>query len=169
MDSTGAVVCPSTFVVNFTHSSGNREMETILSNDEAAQFTVGNIFGEWAPDQIAAQDTVNDAILDGCTGTLYILGYSDAYLLECEGAQPILVTGNGTWAEDTGYIWDDITKITVRAANGRGGFGPAKVARYEAALNNVDEDVKVLKLIENGQVVILRDGVKYNTLGTVIR
>ena len=67
-------------------------------------------------------------------------------------------------------ILTDFSKeTTVRAANGRGGFGPAKVARYEAALNNVDEDVKVLKLIENGQVVILRDGVKYNTLGTVIR
>lgn len=162
MDSTGAVVCPSTFVVNFTHSSGNHEIETILSTDEAAQFTVANIFGAWAPDQIAAQDTVTDAILDGCTGTLQILGYSDAYLVK-QGDEMFLTDG-------VLPILTDVTKeTTVRAANGRGGFGAPKVARYEAALNNVDEDAKVQKLIENGQVIILKNGVKYNTLGTVLK
>jgi len=162
MDSTGAVVCPSTFVVNFTHSSGNNEIETILRTDEAAQFTVANIFGEWAPDQIAAQAEVTDAILDGCTGTLHIIGNSDAYLVK-QGDEMFLTDG-------VLPILTDVTKeTTVRAANGRGGFGAEKVARYEAALNNVDEDAKVQKLIENGQVVILKNGVRYNTLGTVLK
>ena len=162
MDSTGAVISPSTYVVNFTHSSGNREYETILSTDEAAQFTVANIFGEWNPDLIAMQAEVTDAILDGCTGTLHIIGNSDAYLVK-QGDEMFLTDG-------VLPILTDVTKeTTVRAANGRGGFGTPKAARYVVALNNVDEDVKVQKLIENGQVVILKNGVKYSALGTVLK
>lgn len=162
MDSTGAVVCPSTFVVNFTHSSGNNEIETILGTDEAAQFTVANIFGAWAPDQIAAQEIVTKAFLNRENETLQIEGNASTYLVKY---------GDELFFTDAALpIKLDLTKaISVRAANSRGGFGPEKEASDDTALNNVDEDVKVLKLIENGQVVILRDGVKYNALGTVIR
>ena len=171
MDSTGAVVCPSTFVVNFTHSSGNREMETILTNDEAAQFTVANIFGEWAPDQIAAQDSLtfaayeNTIITSSSHGNIIWGGNASAYLVSYDNVQTI-VTGNRLEVE--GGV-QDANHITVRAANGRGGFGPATIAEIALSLNNVEESSTVQKLIENGQVVILRDGVKYNTLGTVIR
>ena len=170
MDSTGAVVCPSTHVMNFTHSSGNREYETILRADEAAQFTVANIFGSWAPDSIAAQDTVLSVSgEDG--GCMKWTGNAPAYLIEVEGNLPLIVTGNDINLVHIGYPYGDYMpgKITIRAANSRGGFGPAKNVPWTAAINNVKDDSTVQKLIENGQVVILRDGVKYNTLGTVIR
>ena len=162
MDSTGAVVCPSTFVVNFTHSSGDNQIETILSTDEAAQFTVANIFGAWAPDQIATQAEVTDAILNQEAGTLQIVGNSDAYLVY-HGDEMFLSDGILP-------IKLDITKpISVRAANSRGGFGEAKEAHIGSALNNVDETENVQKLFENGQVVILKNGVRYNALGTVLK
>ena len=161
MDSTGTVNCPTTHVMNFTHSSGNKEDETILSNDEAAAYTVANIFGSWAPDSIAAQEIVTKAILNRENGTLQIEGNADTYLVK---------HGDEMFFTDAALpIKMDLTEaITVRAANGRGGFGPAKEASEETALNNVKEGSTVQKFIENGQVVILRDGVKYSVLGSVI-
>ncbi len=59
-NSEGTITTPKSNVIKFTHSSGNNEFETVLSDDEAAQYTVANIFGEWAPDKIAAQVTDKD-------------------------------------------------------------------------------------------------------------
>ena len=59
-NSQGTITTPKSNVIKFTHSSGNNEFETVLSDDEAAQYTVANIFGEWAPDKIAAQVTDKD-------------------------------------------------------------------------------------------------------------
>lgn len=39
----------------------------------------------------------------------------------------------------------------------------------ETAVENVKADVKSIKTFENGQVVIIKNGVKYNVLGTEIR
>jgi hypothetical protein len=39
----------------------------------------------------------------------------------------------------------------------------------ESAVENVNADVKAVKTIENGQVVIIKNGVKYNTLGAEMR
>ena len=167
MDSTGAVVCPSTFVVNFTHSSGNREMETILRNDEAAQFTIGNIFGAWAPDSIAAQVELGNVQGDGCTASILVHGEAPAFLLSSNGKSVIVADDDHVGVPDE-LDWQT-QDIFIRAANSRGGFGPASLIEFHGAINNVKDDSTVQKLIENGQVVILRDGVKYNTLGTVIR
>lgn len=59
-NSQGTITTPKSNVIKFTHSTGNNEFETVLSADEAAQYTVANIFGEWAPDKIAAQVTDKD-------------------------------------------------------------------------------------------------------------
>ena len=39
----------------------------------------------------------------------------------------------------------------------------------ESAVENVNNAVKSVKTIENGQLVIIKNGVKYNALGTEIR
>lgn len=57
MDVDGNVISPASNELNFTHSSGNRTYETMLTPDEAAKYTIANIHGTWAPDQIAAQVT----------------------------------------------------------------------------------------------------------------
>ena len=175
MDSTGAVICPTTHVMNFTHTSGDNQMETILTADEAAQFTVANIFGAWAPDQIAAQDTVTRAETpDG--KTIILPENVPAYLIAVEGAAPVIISGNAVQQSNEGLGWYDAqltwydgAKILVRAANSRGGFGPAKEVKWTTAIDHVAESSTIQKLIENGQVVIVKDGVKYNVLGATIR
>lgn len=54
-NSVGNISTPASNKIEFIGKSGNKELETVLSADEAAQYTIANIFGEWAPDQIAAQ------------------------------------------------------------------------------------------------------------------
>ena len=50
--------------MKFTHSTGDKEYETILTAEEAARFTVANIFGTWTPDAICAQQTTTATISD---------------------------------------------------------------------------------------------------------
>lgn len=161
MDANGNVICPTTKVIKFTHSTGDKEYETILSNDEAAQFTIVNIFGNWAPDQTAAQVTP-DTVYLAANGDLSWTGNAPAYLVEHNGKTEI-VSGNSCPVDA------NASNVTVRAANGRGGFGPACAPGHHSALEQLKADESIQKFIENGQVVIEKNGVKYNVLGTVIR
>lgn len=133
MDAEGNNICPESKVINFTHSTGNREYETILTADQAAQYTVANIYGEWAPDKIAAQIILNESMLENESTIAAALSSSDAFLVTLTGSQ----TGNLLMSQEE--VKDMFTPdlldlardpeaglgVAVRAANGRGGFGPA--------------------------------------------
>lgn len=76
-------------------------------------------------------------------------------------------------ADEEGYIWktleytanDGIVEIKEFAA----GYRIKSIEIIGATANeNVTAEVKAVKNIENGQLVILKNGVKYNALGTVI-
>lgn len=66
-DKDGNITTPESNIVTFTHDSGNRTYETVLSAEEAEQYTVANIYGTWAPDVTCQQVTS----LDG--GTIYLV------------------------------------------------------------------------------------------------
>jgi hypothetical protein len=71
-----------------------------------------------------------------------------------------------------GNSWSDWNEEDLlRKANGRGGFGPAVCPRNpQQAIDNVDaEGSKITKIVENGQVFILKNGVKYTVLGSAVR
>ena len=67
INSVGAISTPASNKVNFVGKSDTKELETVMSADEAAQYTIANIFGEWAPDKIAAQETDKD------NGTVFLV------------------------------------------------------------------------------------------------
>lgn len=76
-------------------------------------------------------------------------------------------------ADEEGYIWktleytanDGIVEIKEFA----GGYRIKSIEISGATANeNVTAEVKAVKSIENGQLVILKNGVKYNALGTVV-
>jgi hypothetical protein len=61
---------------------------------------------------------------------------------------------------------DLIPGATIRKANARGGFGLKAGDKPEGVENTkTAEAVKAVKVIRNGQVVIVRDGKEYNVLG----
>ena len=39
----------------------------------------------------------------------------------------------------------------------------------ETAVDNINADIKATKVVRNGQVLILKNGVEYNVLGTVAK
>ena len=47
--------------------------------------------------------------------------------------------------------------------------GSIEILEEVAAVDNIFCDVKSVKRIENGQVIIIRNGVRYNLLGTEVR
>ena len=66
-NSVGNISTPESNVVTFTASGKSKELETVLTADEAAQYTIANIFGEWAPEKVAAQETDKD------NGTVFLV------------------------------------------------------------------------------------------------
>lgn len=126
MDAEGNITTPESHIMNFTHSTGNYEYETVMTDEEAAQYTLENIYGEWAPDQTAAQLEITQAIYNEQLST-----FADTYLVETfdgETYGSVILTKENIeerlpWV--LYFLGDE--EITLRAANGRGGFGPAFV------------------------------------------
>lgn len=156
-DKDGKVTTPESNVVTFTHSSGNKSYETVLSTDEAAKYTVANIYGEWAPDKTAAQVEAKAAIKDGI---ITIENEAGAYAIYEDGELKAIQSGK-TYTASEGKEYE------VRVANGRGGFSSkVKVNAAQGIDNHTNTVNKIEKVVRNGQVVILKNGVQYNVLGT---
>ncbi len=99
MDTNGNRISPASNVLTFTHSSGNKKYETILTDEEAAGYAIDKVFPDWDPAAIAAQTTYTDG--ENPEGNVYLV---DGKIYAGE-----LPAG---------------TNLKVRKANDRGGFGP---------------------------------------------
>lgn len=97
---------PASNIIEFTHSTGNNTMETVLSEEEALEYALDKFFTDWNPAAIAAQETINTENFDP----------EAVYLVENNGAFVALVKGSALSA---------YTQGTIRKANARGGFGAA--------------------------------------------
>lgn len=140
-DKDGNVTTPASNVVTFTHSSGNLTYETVLSADEAAAYTVANIYGEWAPDQVAAQVTSAEQV-----------GENAIYL----------VNGQITGQRPASGL--------VRVANARGGFGPAfNVTTNTISLPNASLSLNDGKQLRDGHLVIIRNGQTFSPIGQMVK
>ena len=97
---------PASNIIEFTHSTGNNTMETVLSAEEAQEYALDKFFTGWDPAAIAAQETIDTENFAA----------EAVYLVENNGAFVALVKGSALSA---------YTQGTVRKANARGGFGAA--------------------------------------------
>ena len=95
---------PASNVIEFTHSTGNNKMETILTEEEAKEYALDKFFTDWDPAAIAAQETIEPGQLDA----------ESMYLIENNGEFVAIVKGSDVATYTSG---------TVRKANARGGFG----------------------------------------------
>lgn len=97
---------PASNIIEFTHSTGNNTMETVLSAEEAQEYSLDKFFTDWNPAATAAQETIDTENFDP----------EAVYLVENNGAFVALVKGSALSA---------YTQGTIRKANARGGFGAA--------------------------------------------
>ena len=159
MDVDGNVISPASHVLTFKGSS-DKTMETILTAEQAANYSYANFFGEWNP----AADTKQLELA-------YVVDENGNITWDATDATLFLLTVDGVCEFATELPTVMKEGMTVRAANGRGGFGPAAVDKNKPTdlLQTVLPQDVAVKRIENGQLVIIYKGVKYNALGTVIK
>lgn len=132
MDANGNVISPASNIIEFTHPNNkdlNKKYETILTDEQAGQYTLDNIFGTWAPDEIAAQVTIGEVSTSNGTLSWNAVDGATAYAIFNDG-EFVTITEGTTYNVAEG----DASKYSVRAANGRGGFGPA--AGYTSGISN---------------------------------
>ena len=114
VDANGDAISLSGRKTTFASTHSNNP---VLTAEEAAVYSdMDAMYGDWNPTQYTAQADVSNVVLNG--NTLTWEGSSDAYLIEKNGEFVALTS-------ETSYTVEDGETYTVRAANGRGGFGEA--------------------------------------------
>jgi len=114
VDANGNAISLSGRKTTFASTHSNNP---VLTAEEAAVYSdMDAMYGDWNPTQYTAQAEVSNVVLNG--NTLTWEGSSDAYLIEKNGEFVALTS-------ETSYTVEDGETYTVRAANGRGGFGEA--------------------------------------------
>lgn len=117
MDADGNAISLSGRKSTFADTHSNNP---VLTSEEADTYSDKDaMYGEWNPTQYTVQAEVSNVVLDG--NTLTWEGSSEAYLIEKQGTFVALTT-------ETSYTVDSFGLYTVRAANGRGGFGEASAS-----------------------------------------
>ncbi len=157
-DTEGKVISPASNLITFTYKDDTKQLETILSADEVAQYAYKSFFGEWNPAAETAQESLYYTIQDG------------AVVWETTTATLFMIEKNGvaTFVTELPAALEE--GMTVRAANSRGGFGPAAIngKRPMAIDNTTANSLRACKRLENGQVVILHQDICYSVLGTIL-
>lgn len=96
------------------------ELDIVLTDEQAAAYTLENIFGIWAPEAIARQVPMGEVSLaDGALSWDAVEG-ATSYAIFNDG-EFVAITDATTYNVAEG----DASNYSVRAANTRGGFGPA--------------------------------------------
>ena len=140
VDADGNVISPESHVVKFIKGDKVNEMETILTDAQAAEYTVDKVFGEWHPDALCVQKKAPVAtIADGMIKWEPVEG-AVAYALFKDGEFVAVVS------DATSYVTGKDNSVwSIRAANPQGGFGEeAIVATSGIADIDADEAPEVI-------------------------
>lgn len=131
LDTLGNVISPESNILKFTHKTGDKEYETILTAEQAAEYALDKVFPDWDAAGIAAQKVASNVSLKDKTLTWDAVEGSHAYAVVKNGSIVAIVTEPAYAADDDNAEW------AVRAANARGGFGPAVAANGNSGVDAV--------------------------------
>ena len=158
----GENVTPASNNVTFVLNANEKTMETVLTADQAAAYTMSYTLGDWSATAAA------DATQAVCEATAAQFEPNGIYLVEADGMFAGIILGSEFM--DRFAVYDGVN-YTVRKANARGGFGlKAGEQQPDEAVEQVsDSQATTTKILRNGQVLIQRDGRMFNMLGTEIK
>ena len=159
VNAAGDVVSPVSNNVTFVLGSNEKEMETILTAEQAATYTMAYTLGDWAATAAA------DATQAECEKEASQFEADAIYLAEADGEQPILFKGSEFFDKVALYNGID---YSIRKANARGGFG-APAEQQGQGVEEVNAAKNVQKKMVNGTLIIVRDNVEYNVLGGLVK
>ncbi len=151
------------------------QQDTIVKYDYSPRFTatdgdVIKVFLAGAPDTLAVtftaaagcafSDVVRDIVVPvaDVTTPLEVLEGTQISFKQT-GAVKVLANGAEVAADEDGVYTISVTADTEIVASDDS----------VNALENTDAEVKATKILENGQIFILKNNVKYNILGTVVK
>ena len=133
-DAEGNVVSPASHVMTFINGDKVNEMETILTADQAAEYTLDKVFPEWDPAALCVQVAAPKATLSNGMITWEPVEGASAYALFKNGELAAIVTEGESYAAD-----DDDAVWTIRSANAQGGFGEA-AGTSTTAVNGIEAE-----------------------------
>ena len=182
----GTILTPASNVVTFVdpkNGNATRDIETILTAEEAATYTMEYTLGEWAATaRTDASQLRKNVMFDEQTRTLSWNPTEVGVYMVCVSGVPFITT-------ETSFVLPDVDEVIaafhamygdelepiggyyVRCANGRGGFGPIVYAgdNPENIENTADEAAKVQKIFRDGQLIIIKNNNEYNVLGGLVK
>ncbi|MBQ8152871.1 MAG: hypothetical protein IJ069_04235 [Prevotella sp.] len=149
-DANNVVISPKSHIVTFTASKSdktNPDFETILTDEQAAEFTVEKVFGEWKPADAAKQiETPEAELKDGTISWTNVEGnagyalYADDELLtitDKDATSYIIETANESAANRA----ESTVEYTIRAINTMGGLGNVKTVSVITGINKINADI----------------------------
>ncbi len=149
-DANNVVISPKSHIVTFTASKSdktNPDFETILTDEQAAEFTVDKVFGEWKPADAAKQiETPEAELKDGTISWTNVEGnagyaiYADGELLaitDKDATSYIIETANESAANRA----ESTVEYTIRAINAMGGLGNVKTVSVITGINKINADI----------------------------
>lgn len=143
----------------------------VLTDEEAAAFTVRNVLGgtdAWDAAAMAAQVAAPaNVTLNGTVIAWDAVEDAKLYVVLKDGAYITNTTENSYTVSENGTY-------TVKAANRFGGLGAASNSIvYDPTatdINHVNDQLPMTsKFIRDGRLIIIRDGVEYNVLGAMVK
>ncbi len=151
-DANGSDITPESNTVTFTKE--NTTLNTILSADQAATYTIEYTLGDWAATAQAETKQVeapSDVKLENGTITWTAAAGATAYAIFKDGELLGIVDAETTsFAVENGdtdseaaarRAEGDTPEYTIRVANGRGGFGEPREITVVTGINKVNADV----------------------------
>lgn len=143
VNAAGTVVSPESNKVKFYLNATSKEMETIISADDAASYSLDKVFTNWTPATYTAQITAPVVKADGSSLTWTGSEGAKAFMILCDGEAVDIVSGstNSYTLPTTAKGTTSVSKTySVRAANAMGGFGEAGIANGATGISNVKAD-----------------------------
>lgn len=152
-DEDGKVISPAENKVKFTKDKETNEYNTIMTAEQAAEYSLDKVFTDWTPAALASQ---KDPIAAKVTnGKLTWTGNANMYMVEKNGEFAALTT-------ETEYTIDDASaKYEVRAANEMGGFGLSEstATDIDKVISSGDAVKTVIYSVDGMQLSHLQKGI----------
>ncbi|MCD8291903.1 MAG: pectinesterase family protein [Prevotella sp.] len=140
LDADGNDITPSENYVSF--NSIDSLINTIITADEAAEYTLEKVFPSWTPAEYAAQLTMGDVTIDESTLTWDAVDDALAYAVFNNDELVDIISGTSYTVTD-----GDAADYTVRAANQYGGFGEVSGSDGTTGISNAISDGNVLRSV----------------------
>lgn len=129
VDEEGNVISPAENVVTFTKDKETNKYNTIMTAEQAANYSLDKVFSDWAPATLTEQEAPISSTLDN--KKLTWTGDAQMYIVEKDGKFLALTP-------ETSYEVEDVTaKYAVRAANKMGGFNEGKATTTGLSLIHI--------------------------------